>query len=182
MSNVLELKLTGLHERHPGLTQPLGDSYGEAASVCFDRHHKPPVTILLTHNGTNSHGVVCFTIPDERMLNAHANEIDATETGAYGVSLAAVEAVVGLVAVRRAETQTGADWYVAPNDADIQDLETCIRLEVSGLNAGSSSDIQRRLREKVAQAARGDSNLPAMAAVVGFKALEVVISPLGPSK
>jgi hypothetical protein len=81
--------------------------------------------------------------------------------------------------VRRAETLTGADWYIAHDGTEIEDLESCIRLEVSGINAGASSDIRRRLREKVAQAARGNSNLPAMAAVVGFKALEVAISPLG---
>jgi hypothetical protein len=123
--------------------------------------------------------VVDFTVPDARVRRAHSNEIDATEIGAYGVSLAAIEEVAGLVAVRRAETLTGADWYVAPNGTDIEDLEHCLRLEVSGVSAGVSADIVRRLREKIAQAARGDSNLPAIAAVVGFRALEVAISPLG---
>jgi hypothetical protein len=179
MNDLQRLRLDGLHERHPGLTQALGQSYVEAASVCLSRHHQPPVTVSLKHGGNDELRVVNFVVPDERVRNAHANEIDATETGAYGVSLAAVEAVAGLVAVRRAETLTGADWYIAPDGADIEDLESCIRLEVSGINAGASSDITRRLREKVAQAARGHSNLPAMAAVVGFKVLEVAISPLG---
>ena len=135
--------------------------------------------VSLKHDDTDDLRVVNFAVPDPRIRKAHANEIDATEAGAYGVSLAAVEDVAGLVAVRRAETLTGADWYVAPNGADIEDLENCIRLEVSGISAGTSTDINRRLREKVAQTARGESNLPAIAAVVGFKALEVAISPLG---
>jgi hypothetical protein len=50
---------------------------------------------------------------------------------------------------------------------------------VSGISAGTSSDVNRRLQEKIAQAAKGKSNLPAIAAVVGFKVLEVAISPLG---
>jgi hypothetical protein len=179
MSELESLRLEGLHEHHPGLTQALGQSYAEAAFVCLSRHHQPPVTVSLKYTGNDQLRVVNFAVPDERMLNAHANEIDATETGAYGVSLAAVEAVAGLVAVRRAETLTGADWYIAHDGTEIEDLESCIRLEVSGINAGASSDIRRRLREKVAQAARGKSNLPAMAAVVGFKVLEVAISPLG---
>jgi hypothetical protein len=179
MSDLESMKLDGLHERHPGLTPALGQSYAEAASVCFSRHHQPPVTVSVNHGGNDELRVVNFVVPDARVRNAHANEIDATETGAYGVSLAAVEAVAGLVAVRRAETLTGADWYIAPYGAEIEDLEGCIRLEVSGINTGASSDIRRRLGEKVAQAARGDSNLPAMAAVVGFKVLEVAISPLG---
>jgi hypothetical protein len=131
------------------------------------------------HDDTDELRLVDFAVPDARVRNAHANEIDATETGAYGVSLAAVEEVAGLVAIGRAETLTGADWYVAPNGAEIEDLENCIRLEVSGISAGASADIKRRLREKIAQAARGESNLPAIAAVVGFRALEVAISPLG---
>jgi hypothetical protein len=173
------LALDGLHERHTGLTPALGQSYTEAASVCFSRHHQPPVALALKHGGGDERRELNFAVPDARTRNAHANEIDATEAGAYGVSLAAVEAVAGLVAVRRAETLTGADWYVAPDGSSSDDLEKCLRLEVSGVNAGASAEIQRRLREKIAQAARGQSNLPAIAAVVGFKALEVAISPMG---
>jgi hypothetical protein len=180
MSDLENLVLDGLHQRHPGLTQALGQSYAEAACVCLSRHHQPPITVSLQHVGKDERRAVNFAVPDAKVRNAYANEIDATETGAYGVSLAAVEAVVGLVAVGRAETQTGADWYIkAPNNTNIEDFESCIRLEVSGINAGTSSDIKRRLREKVAQAARGQSNLPAIASVVGFKVLEVAISPLG---
>jgi hypothetical protein len=179
MSDLPHLSLDGLHERHPGLTQALSESYAEAASVCWSRHHQPPIVVALKHDDTDELRVVNFAVPDARIRNAHANEIDATEAGAYGVSLAAVEEVAGLVAVRRAETLTGADWYVAPTGAEFEDLETCIRLEVSGISAGASADVKRRLREKIAQAARGESNLPAIAAVVGFKALEVAISSLG---
>jgi hypothetical protein len=134
--------------------------------------------VSLKHAGTDKLRAVDFPVPKNDVLNAHANEIDATEMGAYGVSLAAVEVVVGLVAVRRAETQTGADWYMAHDGTNIEDLESCIRLEVSGINAGTSSDVKRRLAQKVEQAARGKSNLPAIASVVGFKVLEVAISPL----
>jgi hypothetical protein len=173
------LKLDALHERHSGLTPALADSYTEAACVCLSRHHKPPVTMSLTHGDKDEFRVVYFAVPDARMLNANANEIDATEAAAYAVSLAAVEAVAGLVAVRRAATLTGADWYIAPKGISSDDLEDCIRLEVSGVNAGLSSDIKRRVRDKLAQARRGASNLPAIAAVVGFKALVIAIASLG---
>jgi hypothetical protein len=179
MNDLEELKLEELHLRHPGLTEALCRSYAEAAFVCFSRHHEPPVTLSLEREDNHVNQVVNFPVPGDRIRNAHANEIDATEMGAYGVSLAAVEAVAGLVAVRRAETLTGADWYIAHGDTNIDDLEECIRLEVSGVSAGTSNDIKRRLREKITQAARGKSNLPAMAAIVGFKVLEVAIAPLG---
>src|ERR1039458_10418535 len=157
MTDLETLRLDGLHERHPGITQALGESYVEAAAVCWSRHHQPPINVTLNHADKSESRIVNFVVPDIRVRNAHANEIDATETGAYAVSLAAVEEVAGLVAVRRAETLTGADWYVAPTGAEFEDLETCIRLEVSGISAGASGEIKRRLREKIAQAARGES-------------------------
>jgi len=178
MSEDRELVIDRLYERHPGVTRALGDSYTEAASVCWSRHHQPPVTVVVKRRGADEQRVVNFTLPDARTRAAHANEIDATEAGAYGVSLAAMEDMEGLVAVGRAETLTGADWYVAPNGTSLEDLEGCIRLEVSGTSAGTSAEINRRLLEKIAQASRGESNLPAIASVVGFKALEVAISPV----
>ena len=178
LTEAAPLVLDGLHERHSGLTEGLGRSFGEAASVCFSRHHTPPVVVVVNHDMGYESRVVDFTSPDGRTRNAHANEIDATEAGAYGVSLAAVEVIVGLVAVRRAETLTGADWYVAPPGTDAEDLEDCIRLEISGTNLGTSSHLKRLLQEKVDQTDRGLSNLPAMAAVVGFKALEIGLSPI----
>lgn len=74
---------------------------------------------------------------------------------------------------------TGADWYLAEPAASMDDLESCFRLEVSGINRGTSADLRRRLREKLAQAAKGASNLPAIASVVGFNAREVMISATG---
>lgn len=179
MSEAENITLDRLDERHPGLTPALAQTYVEAACVCLARHHQPPVLFSVNNAGNQSNRTVVFLIPDERTRNANANEIDATETGAYGLSLAAIESVAGMVAVRRAETRTGADWYISPNGELLEDLESCIRLEVSGISAGTSSDVNRRLQEKIAQAAKGKSNLPAIAAVVGFKVLEVAISPLG---
>jgi len=116
-----------------------------------------------------------FNSPDVRTRNAWANEIDTTENGAYGLSLAAIEAEENMVAVRRAETLTGADWYVAPIGAPIEDLEGCFRLEVSGVGTGGSSALAARLRQKVDQTRRGNSNLPAFAAVVGFREKSIAI-------
>jgi hypothetical protein len=179
MSDLESIALDGLHERHPGLTPALAQSYVEAATVCLARHHQSPIVFSIDHGGNGHRRRVNFPAPDERTRKAYANEIDATETGAYGVSLAVVESIVGMVAVKRAETLTGADRYIAPGGDMVEDLESCVRLEVSGINAGSSSDVNRRLREKIAQAASGRSNLPAIAIVVGFRVLEVAVSPLG---
>ncbi|MGA7953032.1 MAG: hypothetical protein WCA07_05860 [Gloeobacterales cyanobacterium] len=73
-----------------------------------------------------------------------------------------------MVAVRRAETRTGADYYIALSDQDLEDLENCFRLEVSGTHS-DKSEVKRRLRIKLEQASQGNSNLPALAAVIGFR-------------
>jgi hypothetical protein len=40
-----ELPLRNLHERHRGLTVAVAGSYEEAAAVCLQRHHTPPVDL-----------------------------------------------------------------------------------------------------------------------------------------
>jgi len=177
-----KLRLEALHERHTGLTPALGGTFLEAASVCLSRHHDSPVEIEITRGGGMSACSVEFPIPDIRVLNAWANDIDTTESGAYGVCLAAVEVEERLVAIRRADTLTGADWYVAPIGTEPDDLESCFRLEVSGLDAGDRGAIAARLRQKVDQTRRGASNLPAIATVVGFKEKAVAIQNVSDSE
>jgi hypothetical protein len=58
------------------------------------------------------------------------------------------------------------------------DLEEAIRLEASGVNRGAAPYVQRRLRQKVRQALESNSNLPAIAGVVGFEAKLVLLQEL----
>ena len=106
--------------------------------------------------------------PDARCRGAWANKDDATRDGAYACAIAAIELFLGLYAIRRAETLTGADYYVAPLSHTSEDLEDRYRLEVSGPNSGEY-EVKQRLRMKVHQAQHGKSNLPAWAVVVGFR-------------
>lgn len=177
-----KLRLDALHERHPGLTESVGGTFLEAASVCLNRHHDSPVDMRVECNGDASTRLVVFPKPDTRVLNSWANDIDTTESGAYGVSLAAVEVEENLVAVRRAETLTGADWYVAPIGTEPGDLENCYRLEVSGVDIGGQSVVDARLRQKIEQTKRGASNLPAIASVVGFKERAIAIQRVSDEK
>jgi hypothetical protein len=170
------LPLADLAERHPGLTKALGESYAEAAGVCFSRHHRSPAVLSIDSHESQSECSAEWREPDERTLRAWANEIDATEAGAYGVSLAAIEMTEGYVAVSRAQTLTGADYYLAPADSALDDLEACLRLEISGSDAGNQAAIRQRLKSKIRQAAKGSSNLPAIASVVGFQERTVAIA------
>ncbi|MEK7407377.1 MAG: hypothetical protein AAB225_20060 [Acidobacteriota bacterium] len=164
------LSLDAMHERHRALTESIAGSYQEAAAVCLSRHHLPPLPIMLSDNRSESSGEIIWTAPDGRTLAAWANSTDTTEAGACACVLAAVEKLRGLVAVRRAETGTGADYYVGLPGAGDDDLEECLRLEISGVDSGGHREVTKRLLEKTRQARAGNSNLPAVAGVIGFSA------------
>ena len=170
------LPIHQMASRHSGLTPATADANTEAAAVCLDRHHQPPLDMTLDRDGIASIATVDWTAPDERARLAWANEIDATEAGACACALAAIELSDGLFAVGRAEVLAGADYYVAPAGKGIHDLEECRRFEVSGTDRGDAKAIRRRLDEKRTQAAKGQSSLPATAAVVGFRAAQIMLA------
>jgi hypothetical protein len=173
-----ELPLNELEKRHPGVTAAIASTFCEAAAICLQRHHSAPADINIKHNDELV-ATAKWEEPDESSLRAWANEIDATEAGAYGLALAAVEVSDGFVAYARAETRTGADYYLGQAGADLDDLENSHRLEVSGISLADEAKINARLRRKVAQAKAGSSNLPAIAAVVGFSNKTVLMEDVG---
>jgi hypothetical protein len=169
------IPLADLAERHYGLIQCIADGYEAAARVCLDRHHKSPIEMQIGTKAGERAAVVQWNPADERTRCALNNITDTTEAGAYGFIIAAVELSEGMYAVRRAETGTGADYYVAPPGQGLDDLEGCFRLEISGTDRGNQSLVSRLLRTKVQQAKDGKSNLPALAGVIGFEVRSILI-------
>jgi hypothetical protein len=170
------LNFASLSERHFGVTESIASVYEEAARVCLGRHYKSPQRMALRDQSNELDCAVEWIDVDARTANAWANTDDATRDGAYGIALAAVELSRGLVAVRRAETRTGSDYYLGDPNEPAEDLETSARLEVSGTDKGDETAMETRLRQKIAQARAGNSNLPAIATVVGFLALTILTS------
>lgn len=162
------LPLYKMEERHLGLTRAIADCFCEAARVCLDRNHSPPQEFDLHGDTFENKALVQWDPTDDRCRKAWANRDDATRDGAYACALAAAELCLGLCAVRRAETLTGADYYIGHSNKPADDLEDCFRFEVSGTDSDSYG-VRRRLRVKVRQALQGKGNLPAIAAVVGFR-------------
>jgi hypothetical protein len=173
MANLISLD--GMDQRHRALTPSIAGCYSEAASVCLSRHHVPPVEVILSDNEIKSMAKMAWLQPDSRTSDAWANETDTTEAGAYACVIAGVEALRGMFAVHRAETCTGADYYVGPKGAGEDDLEDCFRLEISGVSKGDEKAVAKRLLEKIHQAQRGNSCLPAIAGVIGFSAKLLMI-------
>ena len=163
-----KLPLDNMAERHKGLTPEIAAAYAQAARVCLDRHHVSPTEFSVQEEDQSTPARVVWDATDERTRAAWANEIDTTEQGAYAMVLAAVELTHGMVALRRAETTTGVDYYVGPSEARTEDFESMYRLEIAGRDRASGRIVYGTLLEKVEQARRGRSNLPAMAGVVGF--------------
>jgi hypothetical protein len=163
--------LSGLHERHVGLTQEVCAANAQAAAVCLDRHHQPPTTVEVVSPERRVRWDLRWEPADERARRAWANADDATEDGACAVAMAVVEVELGLTAIQRAETKTGADYYLGHEGDDT--LETAYRLEVAGSDRGDTRSLKSRLSRKVRQTRQGKSNLPAIASVVGFRAGEV---------
>lgn len=166
-SNSPLLPLQNMAERHQALTHSVADSYLEAARVCLDRHHVSPKEFTLEDDSVELMTRVEWKVTDNRTKEAWDRD-DATEAGACAFAIAAIELSRGLFAIRRAEKRTGADYYIAPNSQDLEDLENCFRLEVSGTSS-DKTEVKKRLRIKIEQTRRGNSNLPAVAAIVGFK-------------
>ena len=162
------LPLQNMAERHQALTPSVAGSYLEAARVCLDRHYSSPKEFTLENDKIESIARVEWEVANSRVQAAWANVDDATRDGAYAFAIATTELLRGMVAVHRAETKTGADYYIAPVGEDLEDLEHWWRLEVSGTHS-DKSEVKRRLRIKVEQARQGSSSLPALAAVIGFR-------------
>jgi hypothetical protein len=168
------LPLMNLDDRHTGLTKPIADCFCEAAFVCLDRNHTPPQDFILAGDDFEKKAIVYWVSPNDRCKRAWANKDDATRDGAYACAIAATELCFGLYAIRRAETLTGADYYIGPDPDSTADLEDCLRLEVSGTDM-DMYEVKRRLKNKVHQAVVGKSNLPAIAAVVGFRVKRILM-------
>jgi hypothetical protein len=128
----IKLQFANLSDRHFGVTPGLATAYAEAVTICLGRHHSSPQKVLLQDGAEDKQSIVEWHGPDKRTQDGWANKDDATEFGAYGLALAAVELTRGMVAVRRAETRTGVDYYLGGPEAPADDLEATFRLEVSG--------------------------------------------------
>ena len=171
--------LEKLHERHRGLVQEVAAYYALAAAVCLSKHHIAPVPVRVSaEQRADAEYLATWPAVTLDQIGAMDNDDDATRDGAYAVVLAAAEAHLGLVAIRRAKQKTGCDYYVAPaanacaKDPELN-LEDAVRLEVSGIDRGNESEVRTRLRQKVEQAMAGKSNLPAMAGVVAFSSRRI---------
>ena len=158
-----------MHWRHWGLVKEVAAYLRQGAAVALDRNHDPPVVFDVRDPGESvMQTIVDWGQVDQRTRDSW-NQSNSTEQGACACAIAALELVSGNLVVRRAERPSGADYYVAHPTAPVDDLESQRRLEVSGCDQERAAGVRGRLREKVEQLESGDSPLPGVAVVVGFR-------------
>lgn len=167
------LRFEDLAERHPIDPHQL-QGYANAAKVRLEASHTSPVEFEICSKGKTSGYQVQWAPVDDKLRRSYNNADDATRDGAYVMAFAAVEELEDLVSVARAETKTGADYYVAAKGTSPDDLENAFRLEVSGTD-GTATQARQRLKEKQEQTRKGTGTEPALAAVVGFKSKLILV-------
>jgi hypothetical protein len=156
-------------ERHPGLSPGVSGAMVEAAAVALERRHESPVDLDIADGEARKTLALTWTAPPERAKLAWSDVARATEWAAEAIALLAVEAMRGLVVVKRAPRGSRADYYVGrPGDS----FEDAVLLEVGGTDDHS---IRSLLAEKLTQAAANPDRLPALAAVVRFREPSVMI-------
>lgn len=166
------LNFNQLEEDGHRLKQSYLDALSDAAAFCFDRHHSSPQKFRTVNADKELTFNVRWEKPDAFSKVTWANRDDATEAGACAVALAIVHKACGFVVVTRAETLTGVDYFLAKAGESHQ----VAGLEVSGVDAGGKAELHARLRKKISQATEGESRLPAIVLVVGFKALRALLA------
>ena len=169
-----------LAEAQPRLDSQLMTTFGQAASVCLDRHHVLPILLTVVEDEYRNEAELKWNPSTDAAKSSWGQQNDTVEWGAVGVTLAFLGTARGLIATRRAQRGSGADYYVAPPDGAVEDLEGVVRLEISGVDRDERTEIERRLKRKVQQLRDGETNSPGIAVVVGFRAKSILLATLEP--
>jgi hypothetical protein len=162
------MSLAALAEGMPGLTAASGRRLAEAAAVCLeDRKHQTGVR--LSRSGLMGDDLYLEWLPvDEQNRRCYADMQEATEWGACGVAILVVRQVTGLVVVDRSKKGTGFDYWLGETDYDGLPFQGTSRLEVSGILAGTKTQIESRIKQKRDQMAPTDHIAPGYVAVIEF--------------
>jgi hypothetical protein len=104
---------------------------------------------------------------DAQTRRTHNDLQEATERGAWGIAILIVCDLTRMVVVERAAKGGGFDYWLGDEDDD-ELFQGKTRLEVSGILAGSRSQVLTRMRQKKDQMKPSDRLAPGYVAVVEF--------------
>jgi hypothetical protein len=163
------MSLTTLCEGMPGLTPARGETLAEAAAVCLEsRSHKTGVRLLRAGLMPEDLHIEWQPI-DEQKRRGYGDMQEATEWGASGVAILVVKEVTGMVVIDRSRKGTGFDYWLGDKDYDGRPFAGAVsRLEVSGILAGTRSQVDARISQKRDQIKPSDHLASGFVAVVEF--------------
>lgn len=134
----------------------LGGMLANAAAVCMHSNgHVPGVHLAITGE-YRRRLELSWDGPTHQVCRSYADLQEATEFGAAGVAIAALNRLGGFVVIQRSRKGTGFDYWISRYGEPAGPLfQNCTWLEVSGILKGDDTKLQRRVRIKRAQVSNG---------------------------
>ncbi|MFO7562889.1 MAG: hypothetical protein R6X02_09630 [Enhygromyxa sp.] len=168
----LTLRLAELPDRCRTLARSHVANHVDAASVMLDKFHNSPKTGSVDFGDEEQALELGWERPTPLVRATHEIELHATEDGAYAVAIG-VAISCGYLIRRRAHHGSGSDYLLTREGGSANEL---IKLEVSGVaRPRDRGRLRARVKQKLAQLARGDLRGPGVAVVVGFESARVLM-------
>jgi len=140
----------------------------EAALVCFDnQNHKEVISIKIEGAIADD---LCFQLEKvtERIKDNWRDLEEATEYGATCIAIWIILKFTKYQVVQRSPKKTGFDYWLDFQDSEYP-FQNRAKLEISGILKGTKSQLKRRLKEKIKQTKRYETNsLPTYVIVIKF--------------
>lgn len=151
-------------------------AFAEAASVCLEsQSHQSGIIIQVAGEFTDKISVSWNKI-DLKTRHSWQNLAESVEEAAYGLAILAIWKLTPLKVVKQSFKKTGFDYWLGEKNNPDQPFQEKARLEVSGILKGTTSQINQRLKEKLAQTTQSDNlNLPIFVVIAEFSNPKVKI-------
>jgi hypothetical protein len=144
-----ELNLEVLSDGMPGLTPACGTVLAQAAAVCLEKqNHQLGVELILAGISKISFQLQWQSV-DEQQRRCYKDLQEATERGACGIAILVAKEITGKVVVERSKKGPGFDYWLGEEDDDFLFVGKA-SLEVSGMLLGSNTEIQARVKRRIA--------------------------------
>jgi len=155
-----------------GISKAVGACLAEAASVSLERQNHSPGKVM-DIAGAVSHSVSVHwdaSSDKQRVASSWTDADVAAEWGACGIAALLVEYCTDCTIVERSRKGTGFDYWLGRKDAATGNVlfQNAGRLEVSGINKGSSSTVNQRVKRKEQQVLAHGKTMPSLVAIVEF--------------
>ncbi len=161
------INIYDLH-RETLLSAGLCASLAEAAAVCLDYHQHQQGILVKVEGDLQAEFHLIWEQVTDRMRESRAEMHSTTEDGAMCLAIMIIQRLTPYEVRKQAIKSTGIDFLLG-NKKEIATFEYLARLEVSGILAGTKSQINNRMKQKIKQSMQSDELcIPAYVVIVEF--------------